>query len=125
MASDQADWTGIFDPAVQSAFVQKDSAHNFSYPVPVVPAQIVPNLKNPLLGQLAVRKAISAALDRQQMSVSGEAGFEPPASPTGLMPGQEAYLDAKFNGQIASLRRSGPRRQAGADPDDRWLQQGL
>ena len=108
MASGQADWTGIFDPAVQSSFVQKDPAHNFSYPVPVVPAQIVPNLKNPLLGQLAVRKAISAALDRQQMSVSGEAGFEPPASPTGLMPGQEAYLDAKFNGQIPAFAAADP-----------------
>jgi peptide/nickel transport system substrate-binding protein len=108
MASGQADWTGIFDPAVQSAFVQKDSAHNFSYPVPVVPAQIVPNLKNPLLGQLPVRKAISAALDRQQMSVSGEAGFEPPASPTGLMPGQEAYLDPKFNGQIPAVAAKDP-----------------
>jgi peptide/nickel transport system substrate-binding protein len=108
MASGQADWTGIFDPAVQSSFVQKDSAHNFSYPVPVVPAQIVPNLKNPLLGQVAVRKAISAALDRQQMSVSGEAGFEPPASPTGLMPGQEAYLDPKYNGQLPAFAAADP-----------------
>jgi peptide/nickel transport system substrate-binding protein len=108
MASGDADWTGIFDPAVQSAFVQKDTAHNFSYPVPVVPAQIVPNLKNALLGQLVVRKAISTALDRQQMSVSGEAGFEPPASPTGLMPGQEAYLDPKFNGQLPQFGAADP-----------------
>jgi peptide/nickel transport system substrate-binding protein len=108
MASGEADWTGIFDPAVQSAFVQKDTAHNFSYPVPVVPAQLVPNLKNPLLGQLKVRQAISAALDRQQMSVSGEAGFEPPASPTGLMPGQEAYLDAKYNGQLPQFAAADP-----------------
>jgi peptide/nickel transport system substrate-binding protein len=108
MASGQADWTGIFDPAVQSAFVQKDPAHNFSYPVPVVPAQIVPNLANPLLGQLKVRQAISAALDRQQMSVSGEAGFEPPASPTGLMPGQEAYLDPKYNGTLPQFPASDP-----------------
>ena len=52
MASHQADWTGIFDPALQSAFVQKDSAHNHVYTVPVVPVQIMPNLKNPLLAQL-------------------------------------------------------------------------
>jgi peptide/nickel transport system substrate-binding protein len=68
----------------------------------------VPNLKNPLLGQLKVRQAISAALDRQQMSVSGEAGFEPPASPTGLMPGQEAYLDPKYNGQIPQFGAADP-----------------
>lgn len=111
MQAGQADWTAIFDPAV-NAFVQKDSAHNFSYPVPVVPAQLVPNLKNPLLGQLAVRQAISAALDRHEMSVSGEAGFEPPASPTGLMPGQEAYLSAQYNGAIPTF---GPADASGAD----------
>lgn len=103
MAAHQADWTGVFDPSIQQSFVQKDSAHNFSYPVPVVPAQIVPNLHNALLGQLAVRQAISAALDRNQMSVSGEAGQEPPASPTALMPGQEKYLDPSFNGTLPSF----------------------
>ncbi len=103
MASGQADWTGIFDPAVQSAFVSKDPAHNFSEPVPVVPVQIIPNLTDPLLSQLPVRQAISAALDRHAMSVSGEAGFEQPASPTGLMPGQEKYLDPKYNGTLPSF----------------------
>lgn len=111
MEAGQADWTAIFDPAV-NAFVQKDSAHNYSYPVPVVPAQLVPNLKNPLLGQLAVRQAISMALDRHEMSVSGEAGFEPPASATGLMPGQEAYLSAQYNGTLPSF---GPANPSGAD----------
>jgi peptide/nickel transport system substrate-binding protein len=108
MASHQADWTAIFDPAVKSAFTDKDPAHNFSAPVPVVPAQIVPNLKNPLLGQLPVRQAISAALDRQQMSTSGEAGFERPASPTGLMPGQEKYLDPQFNGKLPEFGAADP-----------------
>jgi peptide/nickel transport system substrate-binding protein len=102
MASHQADWTGIFNSALQSAFVDKDSTHNHVYMVPVVPAQLVPNLKNPLLSQLAVRQAISAALDRHQMSVAGESGLEPPASPTGLMPGQEAYLDPSFGGTLPS-----------------------
>jgi peptide/nickel transport system substrate-binding protein len=100
MASGQADWTAIFDPAVQSQFVSKDPSHNFSYPVPVVPNQLVPNLTDPLLSQLPVRQAISAAVDRKQMSVSGEAGFEQPASPTGLIPGQEAYLDASYSGKL-------------------------
>ena len=108
MASHQADWTAIFDPAVQTSFVQKDSAHNFSAPIPVVPAQIVPNLKNPLLSQLAVRQAISTALDRTAMSTSGEAGFEQAASPTGLMPGQEKYLDASYNGTLPSYGAADP-----------------
>ncbi len=100
LASHQADWAGIFNAALNTAFVQKDTAHNYVYMVPVVPVQIVPNLKNPLLSQLPVRQAISAALDRNQMSTSGEAGLEQPASPTGLMPGQESYLDPKYNGKL-------------------------
>jgi peptide/nickel transport system substrate-binding protein len=100
MASHQADWTGIFNAALQTAFVAKDPDHNHVYMVPVVPVQIVPNLKNPLLAQLPVRQAISVALDRQQMSTAGEAGLEQPASPTGLMPGQEKYLDAQYNGKL-------------------------
>src|SRR5262249_30039026 len=63
---------------------------------------------NPLLGQLVVRQAISAALDRQQMSVSGEAGLEQPASPTALMPGQEGYLDPKFNGTLPGFGAADP-----------------
>ena len=103
IASGEADWTGVFDAAVQSLFVQKDPAHNFSQPVPVVPVEIVPNLTDPLLSQLPVRQAISAALDRQEMATSGEAGFEQPASPTGLIPGQEKYLDPKYNGVLPTF----------------------
>jgi peptide/nickel transport system substrate-binding protein len=103
IASGQADWTGVFDAAVQSLFVQKDPTHNFSQPIPVVPVEIVPNLTDPLLSQLPVRQAISAALDRQQMATSGEAGFEQAASPTGLIPGQEKYLDPKYNNVLPTF----------------------
>jgi peptide/nickel transport system substrate-binding protein len=108
MASGQADWTAIFDPAVQTQFVNKDPAHNYSYPVPVVPNQLVPNLTDPVLSQPAVRQAISAAVDRKQMSVSGEAGFERPASPTGLIPGQEAYLDPAYGGKLPEFPAADP-----------------
>lgn len=112
MASHQADWTGIFSAALQSAFVDKDPEHNHVYMVPVVPVQIVPNLKNPLLAQLPVRQAISAALDRHQMSVAGEAGLEQPASPTALMPGQEKYLDAQFSGKLPEFPAASPSQAA-------------
>jgi peptide/nickel transport system substrate-binding protein len=112
MASHQADWTGIFDAALKTQFVDKDPAHNHVYMVPVVPAQLVPNLKNPLLAQLAVRQAISVSIDRNQMSTSGEAGLEQPASPTGLMPGQEAYLDPSFNGTLPSFGAADPAKAA-------------
>lgn len=112
LASHQADWAGIFSPALDSAFVQKDPTHNHVYMVPVVPVQIIPSFKNALLSQLPVRQAISAALDRQQMSVSGEAGLEQPASPTGLMPGQESYLDPSYNGTLPTFGAADPTKAA-------------
>ena len=116
MEAGKADWTAIFDPAV-NAFVQKDPAHNFSSPIPVVPVMIVPNLTDPLLSQLPVRQAISAALDRNEMGTSGEAGFEKPVSPTGLIPGQEQYLDPKYNGTLPQFPA------ASASQADQILQQ--
>ena len=108
MASGQVDWTGIFSAALNTSFVQKDTTHNHIYMVPVVPVQIIPNLTNPLLKQLPVRQAISVALDRKQMATSGEAGLEAPANPTGLMPGQESYLDAKYNGKLPAFDDANP-----------------
>ena len=108
MASDQADWTAIFDPAVKTAFVDKDPAHNFSYPVPVVPVQIVPNLKIRCSASSSCARPSARRSTATQMSISGEAGLEQPASPTGLIPGQEQYLDPKYNGHVADLRRGEP-----------------
>jgi peptide/nickel transport system substrate-binding protein len=108
LASHQADWAGVFDPGLNASFVQKDPTHNHIYMVPVVPVQIVPNLTDPLLSQLPVRQAISAALDRNQMSASGEAGLEQVASPTGLIPGQEKYLPASDNGTLPTFGAANP-----------------
>jgi peptide/nickel transport system substrate-binding protein len=91
MSAGQADWTGIFDGALKTSFVNADPTHHIINNAPVVPAQIIPNLKDKELSKLAVRQAISAALDRQQMATSGESGLEIPASPTGLMPTQTNF----------------------------------
>src|SRR5262249_31744061 len=94
--------------ALKASFVDKDPTHNHVYMVPVVPVQIVPNIKNPLLSQLVVRQAISAALDRQHMSVSGEAGLGQPASPTARMPGQARHLHASFSGKLPESGAADP-----------------
>jgi peptide/nickel transport system substrate-binding protein len=91
MSADQADWTGIFNAALKTSFVNPDPTHHFVNNAPVVPAMLIPNLKNPELSKLPVRQAISAALDRQQIATSGESGLEIPASPTGLMPTQTNF----------------------------------
>ncbi|MFC1419226.1 ABC transporter substrate-binding protein [Streptacidiphilus cavernicola] len=92
LASGKIDLTGNDINNVQSAFVAKDPAHNhlFQSDAPYFPAGNTVSLmlnnksKNaPALGDVAVRKAISAALDRQSMATQCETNYELPASSSG------------------------------------------
>jgi peptide/nickel transport system substrate-binding protein len=83
--SGQVDWTHNFVPNVEKAYEAKDKKHyhafysNADYPVSLVfddtqyPYSIV-----------AFRKALSLAIDRNQVSKLGEYGYEPPADALGL-----------------------------------------
>jgi len=66
-----------------------------------VNVSMVPNLKNPLLGNVKVRQAMSYAIDRAKVSSIGESGYEPPANQAGIVtPTFTSWLDqpalAKF-----------------------------
>lgn len=95
LTNHSVDWSGVFSPAANT-FAQKDSAHNHVYMVPVAPVSLILNQTIYPLNQLPVRQAISAALDRQQMSTAGEAGLEPVISPTGLTAGQKDFMDPQY-----------------------------
>jgi len=83
--SGQVDWTHNFVPNVEKAYESKDKKHyhsfyaNKDYPISLVfddtqyPYSIV-----------AFRKALSLAIDRNQVSKLGEYGYEPPADALGL-----------------------------------------
>ena len=92
LASGKIDLTGNDINNVQTAFVAKDPAHNhlFQSDAPYFPAgntvALMLNNKSksaPALGDVAVRKAISAALDRQSMATQCETNYELPASSSG------------------------------------------
>jgi peptide/nickel transport system substrate-binding protein len=77
---------------VLSTFVNKDPAHNHLYQsaAPYFPASNTVSLllntkssKEPALGDANVRKAISAALDRQSMATQCETNYELPATSSG------------------------------------------
>jgi peptide/nickel transport system substrate-binding protein len=95
LTNHSVDWSGVFSPAVNT-FQQKDPDHNHVYMVPVAPVTLILNQTIYPLNQLPVRQAISAALDRQQMSTAGEAGLEPVISPTGLTAGQKDFIDPQY-----------------------------
>jgi peptide/nickel transport system substrate-binding protein len=93
----QIDWTNLFVPNLDKTYVALDKQH-FHYWFPSSDdVMLYLNLTKALFNDLQVRKAISLALNRQTISKLGEAGYEPPANPTGLV-GEaiQSYIDPQF-----------------------------
>ena len=76
--NDQIDWTGNFIPGLQKDFVAKDPAHHHFWEAPGSTNAFIPNLNKWPTNQLAVRKAISLAVNRTVLASEGEAGLENP-----------------------------------------------
>lgn len=93
LASGKIDWAGIFIPNAKQVYESRNPANNHFWFPPVNIVMLYTNLKNPLLAQLPVREAISYAINREKLYKVGEYGYEPPASPTGLvLPNNQAWL---------------------------------
>jgi len=73
----QLTWGGNFITGVQKVFEAGNVNHKAWFP-PVNTVTLEPNLQRWPTNQLAVRKAISLAIDRSAISDQGEGGLEPP-----------------------------------------------
>jgi peptide/nickel transport system substrate-binding protein len=93
--SGQIDWTGNFIPGLQKNFVDKAPQFNSFWENPGGDESFEPNLTKWPTNQLAVRKAISLAVDRTVLGKEGEAGLENPVlNATGLtLPTYAAWSD--------------------------------
>ena len=78
LQTNQLDWAGNFISGVQQAYVAANPNHKVWFP-PIQTNSLEPNLEKFPTNQLAVRKAISLAIDRTQLSTQAEGGLEPPA----------------------------------------------
>lgn len=97
LASGQVDWAGVFSTDMQKVFVQPDPTHHVIWSPPNNTVTLYLNLSNTLFKQLAVRQAISAAIDRQAISTQAEEGLEQVANPTGLvLPTNQQYLASQY-----------------------------
>jgi peptide/nickel transport system substrate-binding protein len=79
LQTNQLHWAGNFIPGVQQVFESGHSTHQVWFP-PVQTNSLEPNLNRFPTNQLAVRKAISLAIDRTAISEQAEGGLEPPVS---------------------------------------------
>jgi peptide/nickel transport system substrate-binding protein len=98
LAQGQAQWGAQYIPNIQSYYINKSpSTRHYWFP-PTLNVSLFPNLTNPLLGNLAVRQAISMAIDRAQVSQRGESGYEPAANQTGIvLPTYKAWYDKSLD----------------------------
>jgi peptide/nickel transport system substrate-binding protein len=74
----QIDWTGNFIPGLQQNFVNKAPAYHHYWEAPGSTNALMPNLNKWPTNQLAVRQAVSAAINRNVIASEGEAGLENP-----------------------------------------------
>ncbi|MBV9685526.1 MAG: ABC transporter substrate-binding protein [Solirubrobacterales bacterium] len=79
LQTDQLHWGGNFIPGVQQVYVGGHASHHVWFP-PVQTNSLEPNLTKFPTNQLAVRKAISLAIDRTALSQQAEGGIEPAVS---------------------------------------------
>lgn len=94
LSNGQIDWGGNDIPNIQKTFVNLDPAHNKYWFAPVNVVTLQLNVTKAPLNDAAVRRAISAAIDRDQLSQIGETGYEPSASSSGgmLLPVDQRFV---------------------------------
>jgi peptide/nickel transport system substrate-binding protein len=108
----QIDWTGNFIPGLQKNFVDTDPVHHGYWEAPNGTNSLMPNLNKWPTNQLAVRQAISLAINRSLLAQEGEAGLEQPVlNATGMpLPTFQAWV-----GPVANLTNSATANPAAAE----------
>jgi peptide/nickel transport system substrate-binding protein len=105
-ATDLADgtltWAGNDIANVNSIFVDKNKATNHTFFAPGNTVTLQFNVTKAPLNDPAVREAISVGINRKELGIKGESGYEAPAtSLSGLiLPNQSAYLGSQFKNDI-------------------------
>jgi peptide/nickel transport system substrate-binding protein len=101
LASGKDNWGNQFVPSISTFYLNK-SPYYHAWSPPVSNVALFPNLKQGATATLAVREAISYAIDRTKISTIGEDGQEPPANQSGIItPTFSQYEDS------ANLQTSG------------------
>jgi peptide/nickel transport system substrate-binding protein len=95
--SGEVDWAGSFIPNIKQSYLAKDPKFAVS-DIPLSTAFLVPNMTSGPTAKLAVRQAISAALDRTAISNTVYNGYAPPTNPEALItPNYNSVLDPSLS----------------------------
>ena len=106
------EWTGNYIPGLQKDFVDKAPAYHHYYEAAGGDESFEPNLTKWPTNQLAVRQAISLAVDRTLLGKEGEAGLEYPITNAG---GLTLPTFSAWAGPVSSMTVSPSANVAAAD----------
>jgi peptide/nickel transport system substrate-binding protein len=110
--SGQITWTGNYIPGLQKEFVDKAPAYHHYWEAAGGTNSLMPNLTKWPTNQLAVRQAISLALNRSVIASEGEAGLE---SPVLNSTGETLPTFSAWSGPVASMTTSATANAAAAE----------
>jgi peptide/nickel transport system substrate-binding protein len=95
----QLDWTGAFIPNIKQTYLAKDPKFVVS-DLPMATTFLMPNMVNGPTTKLAVRQAISAAINRSYISSTVYNGYAPATNPMALItPNYNSVLDPSLASQ--------------------------
>jgi peptide/nickel transport system substrate-binding protein len=96
LATGQDQWGGQYIPNIKTSYTSRSKDNHYWFP-PVANVSIFINLKNPILKNVAVRRAIAYAVNRPRVAAIGESGYEPPGNQTGIVsPTFKSWLNKKL-----------------------------
>ncbi|MDF1489365.1 ABC transporter substrate-binding protein [Tessaracoccus caeni] len=105
-ANGDVDWAPQFIPNIQQAFVDKDPDHRFYwFPQTGSMIQWMFNTTKAPFDDVRVRKALSMAVDRDQVTAIGMQGYTSPADCTGLSGLYDSWRDATLAGSCDWTKR--------------------
>lgn len=99
----EIDYGGNNVNKIQENFVAKDPAHNHYFFPATNTVVLIPNVTKWPFTEQAVRLAVSAGINRQQLSTQGETGYEPPATSSSglLLPNFNANVPSNMQNDLA------------------------
>ena len=100
LASGKAQWGSQFIPNIKKYYLSKHPDNHYWFP-PLVNVSIFINLTDPILKDVAVRRAMAYAVNREEVARVGEYGYEPASNQTGVVtPTFDSWLDQKLAKQV-------------------------
>jgi peptide/nickel transport system substrate-binding protein len=97
LASGKDQWGAQYIPAIKRTYTSKTPVNFHYWNPPTSTVSIVPNLKNSVLSNVAVRRAMAYGIDKEKVSEIGEGGEELPANQTGIpLPTYQTWYDTSL-----------------------------